>query len=287
MNVLNSVVSWFKSKGGFAHVVFGLFSVALLAYSTDTDVRNAFDSIYNGMPAWVHRVGVLVIAFYAWYKNTNNGQSSFEKNTGGTSKLGAWALISLLLMGTTVGCSTKSVAQDIVNWTPTIESTATTVATVVASLDPANAVIIEAAVTGFNAAAGLLSNQAQTYLNNPTLPVLQQLQAQALSFQQNVNAALLQAVRITNPASEQRVLAAIQGLSTALTAVLALISTIKGNTLTKTLMMTPAPIHTSQITPFINHDSAVAMVAAHYNESTEDASAQIDAAYLRLQTVGL
>ena len=56
------------------------------------------------------------------------------------SKLGALALSALLLFATvpTVGCSGVTVAQDIVNWTPTIISAAQTIDATVATLDPAN-----------------------------------------------------------------------------------------------------------------------------------------------------
>lgn len=199
--------------------------------------------------------------------------------------LGAWALVSLLLLATVTGCSGASVAQDIVNWTPTIVSTATTVGSVVASLDPADAALIAVSVTGFNAAANLLSSQAQTYLNNPNATTLQQLQAQVLTFQQNVNTALLQAAKIVSPGSQQKVIAAIQSLATGLTAVLALIATIKGNTLSPASVT--APVKLSQVAPLINHQQEVAMVAAHYNESSRDAEIDVRWAHARLAYIGL
>lgn len=199
--------------------------------------------------------------------------------------LGAWALVSLLLLATVTGCSGASVAQDIVNWTPTIVSTATTVGSVVASLDPADAALIAVSVTGFNAAANLLSSQAQVYLNNPNATTLQQLQAQVLTFQQNVNTALLQAAKIVSPGSQQKVIAAIQSLATGLTAVLALIATIKGNTLSPASVT--APVKLSQVAPLINHQQEVAMVAAHYNESSRDAEIDVRWAHARLAYIGL
>lgn len=199
--------------------------------------------------------------------------------------LGAWALVSLLLLATVTGCSGTSVAQDIVNWTPTIVSTATTVGSVVASLDPKDAALITVSVTGFNAAANLLSSQAQTYLNNPGASALQQLQAQVLTFQQNVNAALLQAAKIVDPGSQQKVIAAIQSLATGLTAILALIATIKGNTLTPGVVV--APIKVSQIEPLLNHEQEVREVAEHYGSSVPFAKARIQQAQMILESRGL
>lgn len=193
--------------------------------------------------------------------------------------LGAWALISLTLIA---GCSGKTVAQDIVNWTPTIIATANTVSQTVAALAPQDAVVIAAATAGFDAAAQLLSNQAQTYLNNPNATALQQLQAQVLSFQQNVNAALLQATKITNTESQQKVLAAIQALSVGVTAVLALIASIKGST------VSPATaVKTAQILPLINRGRAVAEIASHYGEPISVASIQYDRTIAQLQAAGL
>ena len=185
----------------------------------------------------------------------------------------------------TTACSGVTVAQDIVNWTPAVVATATTVGQVVASLDPSEAAVITGAVAGFTAAATLFSTQAQTYLANPTATALGHLQAQVLGFQQNVNTSLLQALKIVNTASQQRVTLAIQGLATALTAVLALISTIKGNTLSVSAIA--APVKVSQIEPLMNRQEQIRMIAAHYNISEMAADWQIGRSQRQLQAVGL
>jgi hypothetical protein len=85
------------------------------------------------------------------------------------AKLGAWALIALLLplpfMG---GCSGTTVAQDIVNWTPALQSAVVTVDSAVALLAPADAPVFAAATVGFDAASNLMAAQAKAYLANPT-----------------------------------------------------------------------------------------------------------------------
>jgi hypothetical protein len=202
------------------------------------------------------------------------------------AKLGAIALSSVLLFGSMTACSGPQVAQDIVNWTPTIISTANTVASVVSSLAPQDAAVVGVAVTGFDAAAQLVSNQAQAYLANPSATTLGQLQAQVLTFQQQVNASLLAAAKITNTKSQQTVIVAIQGLATALTAVLGLISTIKGNTISPAAV-TAVPVTLSQVMPLMNHQQMVAQVAEHYGESDARAEAQIELTYARLAAAGL
>ena len=75
-------------------------------------------------------------------------------SSGSTAKLGAWALIALLLpLPFLGGCSGASVAQDIVNWTPTLQSAVDTVDSTAALLAPADAPVFAAATAGFNAAS--------------------------------------------------------------------------------------------------------------------------------------
>jgi hypothetical protein len=202
------------------------------------------------------------------------------------SKLGAWALIAILTFGLmpTVGCSGTTVAQNIVNWTPTIISAADTIDATVATLDPANAVLIALAGTTFDAAAMLVVNQAKTYLANPTASALQQLQAQALAFQSNVNTALLQAARITNPASQQKITVAINAAVTGISAILAIITTIKGSTLTPASVTAPKM---AQVLPLIDERKSIALVAQHYGEPEFVAAYQVHQAERSLMAAGL
>ena len=88
---------------------------------------------------------------------------------GNTVKLGVWALIALLLGSPFVsGCSGATVAQDIVNWTPSLESAVATVDSTAALLAPADAPLFAAATVGFDAASNMLVGQAKAYLTNPS-----------------------------------------------------------------------------------------------------------------------
>ena len=84
-------------------------------------------------------------------------------------------------------------AQDIVNWTPALQSAVATVDSTAALLAPADAPLFAAATVGFDAASNLLMAQAKAYLANPSASALAQLQNQVVILQQQVNAALLQA----------------------------------------------------------------------------------------------
>jgi len=96
-----------------------------------------------------------------------------QSSTGSTARLGVWALILLMVpLPIMSACSGKTVAQDIVNWTPALESAVATVDSSVALLAPADAAIVAAATAGFDAASNVLVAQARAYLANPTAPAL-------------------------------------------------------------------------------------------------------------------
>ena len=201
------------------------------------------------------------------------------------SKLGAWALIAVLMLGIvpTVGCSGQSVAQQIVGWTPFIDSALTTLGSGAGSLSPQDSVIIDPVVTALVTSQNLLKNQAQAYLANPTAGVLAQLQAQAVTFQQSLNSAVLTALKITNSDSQKRIIAQIQVVLTGATAVLALLQTIKGNTLT----VTTGSVTTSQVLPYLDESKSVALVAEHEGVPSFVASYRVHQAEASLIAAGL
>ena len=200
------------------------------------------------------------------------GESS--GSTGSTAKLGVWALIALLLLPFLSGCSGKSVAQDIVNWTPTLESAVATVDTTAALLAPADAQVFTAVTTGFDAAASLLVAQAKAYLANPSATVLAQLQAAVVTFQQQVNASLLSAAKITNAASQTHVLNALNAVGTAVTAILALVESVSSKA-EVARMAAQSSIKLAAVRSSQDDGLAAAMVASHYDEPVEMARAQV------------
>jgi hypothetical protein len=184
----------------------------------------------------------------------------------GQAKLGAWALIALLLplplMG---GCSGTTVAQDIVNWTPALQSAVVTVDSAAAVLAPADAPVFSAATAGFNAASNLLTAQAKAYLANPSEGTLAQLQNQIVTFEQQVNAALLQAGRIVNPASQQHALAAIEAVETVVNSILALVQSVSSKAQVAQ-MASETTIKIAAVRPYLNGAEIAGLVAEHYGE---------------------
>ena len=160
------------------------------------------------------------------------------------------------------------------NWTPALQSAVVTVDSSAALLAPQDAPIFTAATIGFDTASNLLVAQAKAYLANPSASTLAQMQAQVVTFQQQVNASPLQAVKISNSASQQHALAAIEGVATIVSAMLALVQTIS-NKAQVAQMAAQSTIKLAEVRPLLDNSTAVAAVASHYDEPVEVARAQV------------
>jgi hypothetical protein len=204
-----------------------------------------------------------------------NRPDGAAESAGATARLGAWALIALLMPLPFVGgCSKTTVAQNIVNWTPALQSAVATVDSTAALLAPQDAPVFAVATAGFDAAAGLLVTQAKAYLADPTAGTLAQMQAQVVTLQQQVNAALLRAARIMNPASQQHALAAINGVATIVNAILSLVQSISGKAQVAQ-MAAQATIKLGDVRPYLDETEAASVVAQHYGEPVQLATAQV------------
>jgi hypothetical protein len=191
------------------------------------------------------------------------------------AKLGAWMLVALLIpLPWMQGCTATSVAQNIVNWTPSLESAVATVDSTAALLAPADAPIFDAATAGFDAASNLLAAQAKAYLANPSASTLAQLQTQVVTLQQQVNTALLQAARIVDAKSQQHAMAAIQAVGTIANAILSLVESISSKAQVAQ-MAAGAGVKLAIVRPYLDESSAAAIVAAHYGEPVALARAQV------------
>jgi hypothetical protein len=172
------------------------------------------------------------------------------------------------------GCTGTSVAENIVNWTPALQSAVATLDSTAALLAPADAPIFAASTVGFDAASNLLAAQAKAYLANPSASVLAQLQNQIVTFQQQVNTALLQAARIVDQKSQQHALAAIQGVGTIVTAILALVESISSKAQVAQ-MAAESGVKLAAVEPYLDEGRAAEIVAAHYGEPVEVARTQV------------
>jgi hypothetical protein len=206
------------------------------------------------------------------------GTSAGQQASGSASrqtKLGAWMLIALVIpLPWMQGCTASGVAENIVNWTPALQSAVATVDSTAALLTPADAPIFAAATVGFDAASNLLVAQAKAYLTNPSASVLAQLQNQIVTFQQQVNTALLGAARIVDTKSQQHALAAIQGVGTIVTAILGLVQSISSKAQVAQ-MAAESGVKLAAVEAYLNESRAVEIVAAHYGEPVSVARAQV------------
>jgi hypothetical protein len=205
-------------------------------------------------------------------------------SNGATAKLGAWTLSALLLPPAFIsGCSGATVAQDIVNWTPALQSAVATVDSTAALLAPADAPVFTASTIGFDAASNLLATQAKAYLANPSATTLAQIQSQIVTFQQQVNSALLEAAKIVDPAGQKHALATVQAVATIASAILALVQSISSKAAVAQ-MAAHSAIKLAAVLPSLDPDESAQIVAAHYDEPL--ALAQIQMAQSRRNELG-
>jgi hypothetical protein len=184
----------------------------------------------------------------------------------------ALMLCSVLMMGAMVGCTGAQVAQDIVNWTPALQSAVAVVDTTGAVLDPAAAPIFAAATIGFDAASNVLVAQAKAYLANPNASVLAQLQTAVVTFQQQVSASLLSVTGITNPASQQKAQADINAVATVVNTILALVQGISSKSAVAQ-MARESPIKLARVRPYMD-SKRVEQVAEQYGTTADGFFAQ-------------
>jgi hypothetical protein len=191
------------------------------------------------------------------------------------TKLGAWMLIALLIpMPWMQGCTATSVAQNIVNWTPSLQCAVATVDSTTALLAPADGAAFAAATAGFDAATNLLVVQAKAYLANPTDGLLTQMQTQIVTLQQQVNSALLNAVKIVDAKSQKHAMAAIQAVATIVNAILSLVQSISTKAAVAQ-MAAQSMVKLSLVRPYLDDANAATIMAAHYGEPMTLARTQV------------
>jgi hypothetical protein len=66
----NAIVQWFKSKGGFAHVVAGAFSTGVAAYAFVPPFHAFVIDVWAKTPPLMREAGFAAVGLYAWYTKT-------------------------------------------------------------------------------------------------------------------------------------------------------------------------------------------------------------------------
>ncbi len=268
MNTVSNI--WNHPKTSAAGLLIAIVTVAGVLSGQGIDLGRA------GSGTVVTLIGALATALLGLLaQDPGQSQSNPSSSTSATAKLGVWALIALLFpLPFMTGCSATSVAQDIVNWTPALQSAVATVDTTAALLAPADAPIFAAATVGFDAASNLLVTQARAYLANPSASLLAQIRTQVVAFQQQVDASVLAAVKIVDPASQKHALSAIQVVATVVNAIIALVQSISSKAAV-TQMAAHSTVKLASVEPYLDRSQAVQIVAAHYGEPLGLAAAQV------------
>jgi len=192
-----------------------------------------------------------------------------------TTRLGAWMLIALLLpLPWMTGCTKADVAQQIVNWTPTLENAVATVDLTVASLVPADAAILSGITASFDAASTLLTAEAKAYLADPSASTLNKLQSGITAFTQSVNSALLAAAKIKNTSSQKSILAGLNAVATISTAILILVQSVSSKA-ELAEMAAASPVKLAATDTLRDDEAAAQLLAAHYNQPVAKARKQV------------
>jgi hypothetical protein len=267
MNTVSNI--WNHPKTSAAGLLIAVVTVAGVLSQQGVTLGNL------GTGTVVSLVTALATALLGLLAQDPGAASSTPGTSSSTTRLGCWMLIALLLpLPFMTGCSGASVAQDIVNWTPTLQSAVATVDSTAALLAPADAPIFAAATVGFDTASNLLVTQAKAYLANPTASLLAQIQTQIVTFQQQVNASLLQSARIANPASQKHALSAIQEVATVVSAMLSLVQSVSSKAAVAQ-MAAHSTIKLAAVAPYVDQTQAAQAVAAHYAEPLGLARTQV------------
>jgi len=106
-----------------------------------------------------------------------------------------------------------------------------------------------------------------------------------VTFQQQVNGALLGAAKIVDPASQKHALAAVQAVATIVTAMMSLIASVSSKAAVQS-MAAQSQIKLSAVQPLIDGSRSAGIVAAHYEEPVWMAHLEIEQAGYALSQAG-
>jgi hypothetical protein len=243
MNLLSNI--WNHPKTSVTGIILGLVTVCGVLSQQGITLGNA------GTGTVVALVAGLGTALLGLFSKDPGSEVTLPTS----SKLGCFALILLLFMlPFETGCTQQqkiSVAQEIVNWTPVLVSTADTVSAAVQALDPVTVVILGPATLALNTLAPEVQKAAQAYLANPNQTTLQVLQSVITQIQQDVNSTLLAAAKITNPNSQALAVKDVNLIATIANTLLALVQSISTKTQV-TAMAAKVRVTLAQVRPLLD-----------------------------------
>jgi hypothetical protein len=164
-------------------------------------------------------------------------------------------LSSCLIMLPILGCSPTNVDATLAKIQanlPVAENVLNTLSPIIETLDPSSAAVIKPLVAQIDADIPLVSQAITAYLANPSADQLAKIQTSINAIVSNGSASLLAATHISDPASQQKAVAAFSLLQTSLVIVDGLIqniespSVVKANAETRTVKL-------ATLDPYLDH----------------------------------
>lgn len=77
--LLQQVSAWFKSKGGFTHVLAVLVALCFVAFKTSTQFHDSALELYSYFPKWLDSLITLLIALYVVYRSSESTSAILDK----------------------------------------------------------------------------------------------------------------------------------------------------------------------------------------------------------------
>lgn len=246
---MDKLKQFLAKYSGATHAIGAVWLLLSGAYAGSDAFRSAvnstavqiYDSLPHGLAAIVTAASGIIVPLWAFYRKGNPPSSgSSTQGLGGVASAIVVSLMTAgLLFSSTIGltgCTQAqriSVAQEIVNWTPTFVSGIDAAGAAISPLtaaDPVAAVVLTTFVNGANVLAPQFETAAKNYLANPTQSTLAVLQGLIVQIQNATNTALLDAAHITNPVSQTAVTKWVNAVAVAANALLSLIQSISTQT---------------------------------------------------------
>lgn len=226
---MNNIRQFVAQNSALSHTLVSIWVFLTTAFYSSPEfhqgVVTAATDVYHALPKSLQWVIVSLAIPLITYWRTQKSAGPSASTPVSTSKLGVYALCSLILCGSMTACTAAQVqtaAKDIAAYLPTAESTASEIASVVGLFLPADQALISGTVTAVN--AGL--TQLQTGINSclqtpacmasPTSSGWQQIVAIVNNLVSQVDQSTLASAHIVDPASQQKAIAVLGLVSVAI-----------------------------------------------------------------------
>lgn len=167
---------------------------------------------------------------WEWGTPAPSGTSSKSNSVYKSVIIFAWLAVTIAAITGCTSQQVQTVANEIVAWLPAIDTGIASIDNLIVTFQPSDA----ATVAEINAALKTASTQftavANAYQSKPSASTLADLQAGIVALQQSTNQAVLDAYRVTDPASQAKILTAVNAVAAAANTVLALVASVSNKT---------------------------------------------------------